>query len=280
MVATVRLLTVVLLLLGLASPAGGASARERLGASRECADGWLSAHKDQGRADAPCPGVRPGSFVHIPSADAGCTLNFLFTGYRLDENGEWVLADRFVGTAGHCVLTGEGTETYARGKGPLARDAWGDRIGEVAWAQYPGLDFALIRLDSDVEADPQMCVWGGPTGINADVTDQPTVLRFFGQGMVLSEVQPARTAVAATMYDSRRVFAYTSSIFGDSGSGVISDDGRAVGVLHSGGVAISGPDAENRVEAGTTFITRIGPAVATAEEALGLSLRLETAPRT
>src|SRR6266542_576667 len=34
----------------------------------------------------PCPGVRPGAYLDIDH-DTGCTMNFLFVGYRPDAQG-------------------------------------------------------------------------------------------------------------------------------------------------------------------------------------------------
>ena len=97
-----------------------------------------------------CPGVRPGAVVN---SDTGqCSFNFLFTG----SDGS-----RYMGTAGHCIL-GEspiggdvGEESWAPGTGPVARDGDGNRIGEFSYAilQDPK-DFALIRLDPGVNAEP------------------------------------------------------------------------------------------------------------------------------
>ncbi len=223
-----------------------------------------------------CPGVRPGAVV-FPS---GCTLNFLFQGYRQDELGNWVEADRYVGTAGHCILDSFGEESWQRGQGAEAEDGDGRRIGEVAFAVLSDTrDFALIRLDSDVPASPSMCHWGGPTGLNEDLNSQTTVLRHFGQGMVLASAAPARTAVAAFgMPRPGDVFATGTAIFGDSGSGAISDDGRAVGVLVSIGVLVGSP-GPNSIEAGVIRIKRLAPQLARAEEVLNLDLRLLTAPR-
>ncbi|HEX2359312.1 MAG TPA: hypothetical protein VHH72_05815 [Solirubrobacterales bacterium] len=172
-----------------------------------------------------CPGVRPGAIVN---SEAGqCTMNFLFTG----SDGR-----RYVGTAGHCIL-GEspiggdvGEESWAPGSGPEATDGVGNRIGEFAYAvlQDPK-DFALVRLDPGVEASPQMCHFGGPTGVNSDITSSPTVLQHFGNGLGIGSVLPARTHIALSMPDPDHVFATGGAAPGDSGSGVISSDGRAVG---------------------------------------------------
>ena len=219
-----------------------------------------------------CPGVRPGAIVN---SEAGqCTMNFLFTG----SDGS-----RYIGTAGHCILGDSpiggdvGEESWAAGTGPEATDGDGNRIGEFAYAvlQDPK-DFALIRLDSGVEASPQMCHFGGPNGLNSDLTSSPTVLQHFGNGIGIGSVLPARTHVALSMPDPDHVFATGGALPGDSGSGVISSDGRAVGVLvtvgiHTGSLGTGGLDA------GLVGITRLGPQEARAEQVLGTGLTLQTA---
>ena len=222
-----------------------------------------------------CPGVRPGAIV---SSEVGqCTLNFLFEG---SDGGT------YIGTAGHCILGDSpiggdvGEETWSPGRGPEATDADGARIGEFAYAilQDPK-DFALIRLDSDVTSDPQMCHFGGPTGINTDTPglDSPTVLQIYGNGIGVGTVLPARSMLALGMPDPDHVFAEGLVVPGDSGSGVISDDGRAVGVavttgVHSASVGTTG------IDAGTVGITRLAPQVEQAEDSLGITLTLLTAP--
>jgi hypothetical protein len=222
-----------------------------------------------------CPGVRPGAIVN---SDTGqCTLNFLFQG----GDGR-----RYIGTAGHCIL-GEspiggdvGEQSWAPGAGPVASDANGNRIGEFAYAvlQDPK-DFALIRIDAGVSSNPQVCHFGGPTGINTDTPglDAPTVLQIFGNGVGIGTVLPARSMVALGMPDADHVYAQGLVLPGDSGSGVTSADGRAVGVavttgLHTGSIGTAGLDA------GEVGITRLAPQVARAQSVLGTSLTLLTAP--
>src|SRR5207247_6557518 len=111
-----------------------------------------------------CPGVRPGAIV---LSDVGqCTLNFLFVG----SDGS-----RYIGTAGHCILGASpfggdvGEMSWTPGTGPVAQDAGGARIGEFAYAiLLDPKDFSLIRVDPGVAVSPQVCHFGGPTGINAD----------------------------------------------------------------------------------------------------------------
>jgi hypothetical protein len=168
---------------------------------------------------------------------------------------------------------------WAPGTGPEARDASGARIGEFAYAilQDPK-DFSLIRLDPQVEASAGMCHFGGPTGTNDDQPGlfQPVVLNWFGNGIVAGTVLPARSALAAGMPSPDHVFAQGAATPGDSGSGVISSDGRAVGVLvtvgvHAASLGSAGGDA------GLIGITRLTPQVERAQQVLGVNLDLQQA---
>ena len=222
-----------------------------------------------------CPGVRPGAIVR---SDVGqCTLNFLFLG----SDGS-----RYIGTAGHCILGASpfggdvGEMAWAPGTGPEARDDGGNRIGEFAYAilQDPK-DFSLIRLDPQVEASAGMCHFGGPTAVNDDQPGlmQPVVLNWFGNGVGVGAVLPARSALAAGMPSPDHVFAQGIAVPGDSGSGVISSDGRAVGVLvtigvHTASLGFGGLDA------GTIGMTRLTPQVERAQAVLGVNLDLQLAP--
>jgi len=220
-----------------------------------------------------CPGVRPGAVVN---SDKGqCSFNFLFTG----ADGA-----RYMGTAGHCILGDDpfggdaGEQSWAPGSGPVARDGDGNRIGEFSYAilQDPK-DFALIRLDPGVNASPQMCHFGGPNGTNDDRSSSATVLNHFGNGVGVGDVLPARSALAIGMPNPDHVYAQGAVVPGDSGSGIISSDGRAVGVivttgLHTNAIGTSG------VDAGTMGITRLTPQVNRAEQVLGTDLTLQTAP--
>lgn len=216
-----------------------------------------------------CPGVRPGAIVKI--GEGTCTFNFVFTGYRLNDRGRRVKAGRFIGTAGHCIISG-GEKTWGRDKGPRALDSEDHRIGEFSYAVLEDpKDFALIRLDKGVKANPQMCHFGGPTGTNSDLSTEPTELQHYGNGVGVGDVVPARESQAVFgMPDPDHVYAQGVAAFGDSGSGVMSAGGRAVGVLVRVGVMVtSGP------EAGDIEITRLAPQVARAEKKLGLTeLRL------
>jgi hypothetical protein len=235
-------------------------------------------------AATPCDGVRPGALVE---SDIGlCTMNFLFTG----SDGH-----RYIGTAGHCIIEAPSTggdfadRRWGPGQGPVARDGDGNRIGEFAYAALNDsqeADFALIRLDAGVPASGQMCHFGGPTGLNSDRPGPvpPTVLNHFGNGILVGNLAvtnqttvPARSAVALGMPNPRHVYAEGLVVPGDSGSGIQSSDGRAVGVIvttgiHAASVGTSG------VDAGTVGVVRLGPMVQRAESFTGVSYALQTAP--
>jgi hypothetical protein len=226
----------------------------------------------------PCPGVRPGSYLEISFPNRlyswSCTLNFLFQG----NDGR-----RYIATAGHCPLDdGQmGRFTWRSGKAPIANIYVGDkrhRVGEFVYAILDDdSDFALIRLDEGVKARPRMCHFGGPTGINDDLSADPTILHHYGQGIGTGQIfpvntLPARSALAPNLEDAQEVTAYGAVYEVDSGSPVISSDGRAVGVM----VALrvnAAVDGE-----GNLSITRLTPQVADAEDALGIDLRLLKAP--
>lgn len=225
----------------------------------------------------PCPGVRPGARVVI---GGGCTMNFLFEGWRIVEDKK-VFAGRYIGTAGHCVFA-EGADnverTWSASSGPVARDGAGNRIGSVVYAILKDpKDFALIRLDNGVEASAQMCHWGGPLSLTRDIVKQPLGLRQSGQGDIYGSTVPGRTHWAGSMVSSDHVFATGPAIYGDSGSPVITTDGKAVGVLVSGGVYTS--VRTDAIDSGIIAITRLGPQADRAQSQLGLvDLLLQTAP--
>lgn len=225
-----------------------------------------------------CSGLRPGS--QVVTDNGSCTLNFVFTG----SDGE-----RYMGTAGHCILStlpinqNIGEETFAESEGPEARDAEGNRIGEFAYAiQEAPRDFGLIRLDDDVEASPQVAQFGGPTGVNDEITTEPTLLSLFGNPLGIGgPLASGRTLVAiGGLPDPDSVAATGVSVQGDSGGPVLDQQGRAVGVLVTGGPQLT--DALLRLEAldtGIIGISRLTPQLEQAERALGVDMTLQTAPQ-
>ena len=226
-----------------------------------------------------CPGVRPGSIVQT---DGGaCSLNFMFT----DDRG-----DRFMGTAGHCILAtsafgqqDNGEVSFAPGDGPEARDGEGNRIGDFVYAvQQDPRDFALILLDDGVEASPQVCSFGGPTGVNDSQPGllEPTILSNYGNPLGLGSGITAKSFVAFGMPDPDHLFATGVVLPGDSGGPVLDEQGRAVGVVVSTGLHLSESLLNlEGLDVGLVGITRLTPQLERAEEVLGTDLELVTAPR-
>ncbi len=162
-----------------------------------------------------CPGVRPGA--RVQTDNGSCTLNFLFRG----SDGE-----RYMGTAGHCILStlpisqNIGEQSFAAGEGPEARDGDGNRIGEFTYAiQDNARDFGLVRLDDNVVASPQVAQFGGPTGVNDELTTGPTTLSLFGNPLGIGgPLASGRTLLApGGLPDPDTVGAIGVALPGDSG---------------------------------------------------------------
>lgn len=237
-----------------------------------------------------CPGVRPGS--RLITEVGVCTANFLF---RAADG------TRYIGTAGHCIGTGEGStgtpheKVWPPGRGPAARDADDRRIGEFAYGalQSHGTgvgitytkNFALIRLDPGIEASPQMCYFGGPRGLFATDTTDSLVLHYYGSGDPGADVLPARSGVAHGTPEPDHVYATGLALPGDGGSPVMTADGLALGVVVTSsphGVGFSTepggpPPVYLESQQGTMGMTRLAPQLARASATLGVPLELVTA---
>jgi hypothetical protein len=95
-------------------------------------------------------------------------------------------------------------------------------------------------------------------------------LKHFGNGDGVSILLPARTAVTTDTTDPLWIWAWSGAVTGDSGSGVMTEDGRAAGTIDTLGLAIG-------FGGGTTGISRLDASIAEAEKFTGIKFTLQTA---
>ncbi len=146
-------------------------------------------------------------------------------------------------------------------------------------------NFALIRLDPGIEASPEMCFFGGPSGLYTADTEGTLVLHYYGGGDMLGDVLPARSGVAQGTPEPDYLYATGVAGAGDGGSPVVTPEGLAVGMLvtfspHGVGFSTEPggpPPAYVESQQGTIGITRLAPQLARASEAMGIPLGLVTA---
>lgn len=175
-------------------------------------------------------GVGTGTCLVYPF---GCTANFVY--YNGGHSTAPAVADGnlYLGTAGHCVeRTGE--PVYGAVSTPGAGTTI-QRIGTVSKLieEYDDdgvvQDFAAIKIDNGHNVYPDSPV-GGPQGIY-DGCDAGQPLKYYGHGyeVAVGQGKPGG-GVAAHWYEDG--FGYFGTAFGgDSGSGIIHADDRAVGDL-------------------------------------------------
>ncbi|MBA3742385.1 serine protease [Sporichthya sp.] len=192
--------------------------------------------------------VHPG--VLLVTDGKGCTANFVFT----DAAGHF-----YLGQAAHCASRGEpdnfdgctdpvlplGTEVGVRGTevaGTLAYSSWGamQSIGERDENICRANDFALVRLpDSAVGTlNPSVPFFGGPTALSPGTAGTGDLAFSYGNSPLrygVEELSPKSGAILERTDEDWAFLVYflTPVIPGDSGSGVLDEQGRALGVASS-----------------------------------------------
>jgi len=202
--------------------------------------GWAPA----GRA-----GVHPG--VVTETAGGGtCTANFVFTA------GSTVL----LGQAAHCAGTGEATETDGcdSATAPLGtpvtiRGSDGrDRVGTLVYSSWVAMqstgeadratcaynDFALVEVARADTADvnPSVPFFGGPKDVSDGRLPTGAAVLTYGNSTIRMGVEALRPKAGTSAGPvgggfGHEVYTVTPGIPGDSGSGFLTADGDAVGVL-------------------------------------------------
>lgn len=189
--------------------------------------------------------VHPG--VQTDTEGGECTANFIF----------YNATDVFIGQAAHCAGTGAPTETSgctaeskplgtpvvikgASKPGTLVYSSWiaMRERGEQDSNACAYNDFALVKIDpADVgKVSPTMPHFGGPTGI---ATTPPAFLDrvlTYGNSPLRAGVEslsPKEGFSVGGEGDGWSHICYTATpgVPGDSGSGVLTEDGKALGVL-------------------------------------------------
>ena len=206
-------------------------------------------------------GERIGPGVQMFTDGAQCTANFVFR----DRAGR-----SYVGYAAHCAGLGEATDTdgcrarslplgtkvrFAEGatlatsgttlgRGTLAYSSWGSM--RSAGTSNPNAcaanDFALVRVrKADVgKVDPTVPFFGGPTGLGATAATGSQVHSYGQSSLRPTTVLSPRTGVSLGSTHGGwglDVYTATPGVPGDSGSGFLDEEGRAVGTLSTVAIA-------------------------------------------
>ncbi|MCW2772511.1 MAG: hypothetical protein JWN91_837 [Nocardioides sp.] len=217
-------------------------------------DHWASAAKAT---------VHPGTMMYTKGAQ--CTANFVYT----DRTGHV-----YVGYAAHCAGTGEATDTdgcstrslplgtkvvFTEG-GSLVDGGTRLAIGRLAYSSWATMkelgttganacaynDLALVRVAAkDVrKINPSVPFWGGPTGIDTDGTAAGDEVYTYGNSSIRGGLQELSPHTGTSLGDdaadhgwSHPLYTASPGIPGDSGSGFMTADGKAIGVLSTLGLA-------------------------------------------
>jgi hypothetical protein len=188
--------------------------------------------------------VHPG--VQVITEGGQCTANFVY------QDGSSV----YLGQAAHCSSTGAATDTNgceadslpvgtpvevtgASQPGVLAYNSWltmqAKRETDADTCAYN--DLALIRLDpADVgKVNPSVPGFGGPTGVGSWGGTGSTVYSYGNSSLRfgITFLSPKQGIVVQNAPSgwSHDVYTLTPGIPGDSGSGFLSANGGAIGVL-------------------------------------------------
>lgn len=226
--------------------------------------------------------IAPGVMTYT-NGDAQCTANFVFT------DG----TDVFLGQAAHCAGTGGSTETdgCTSGSLPLGTPVeieGAEQPGTLAYSSWiamqengetdPNLcqfnDFALVKLDpaDAARTTPTMPFYGGPTAVAQEGTPPAgeTVYGYSNSSLRqgVDALKPKTGTTQGPSGDGRThtVLTVLPGIPGDSGSGYLTSDGEAFGVLSTLNIAPA---------AGSNGVSDLGSALEYANDEGGYGGALE-----
>jgi hypothetical protein len=212
--------------------------------------------------------ITPG--VQMFTKGAQCSGNFVFR----DRSGRV-----YVGYAAHCAGLGQATDTNGCsteshplgtrvtfrigagtvtggevvGRGRLAYSSWVTmrRLGMRTGAACAYNDFALVKVRKRDrgKVNPSLPVWGGPVGMAKGAAIGGQVYSV-GSSSLRGGVELLGPKTGVVTYShgsgwSHSVYTVTPGIPGDSGSGVVDEQGRALGTLST--IAIAPFPGENGI---------------------------------
>ncbi|MCW2758295.1 MAG: hypothetical protein JWO46_2041, partial [Nocardioidaceae bacterium] len=214
-------------------------------------------------APAATADIHPGTMMYTDGAQ--CTANFVYA----DAAG-----NTYLGYAAHCAGKGESTDTNGCsvdsvplgttvtftndgnlasegttvGTGTLAYSSWitEHALGTTDANTCAYNDLALVKVDpADVgKVNPSVPFWGGPTGIDTDGTAAGDRVWTYGNSSLRAGLTPLSPHTGISLGDdaadggwSHPLYTVGPGIPGDSGSGFMAADGKAVGVLSTLGLA-------------------------------------------
>jgi hypothetical protein len=226
----------------------------------------VTAHAAEPFGTTACPGVRPGAWIEAPRGTV-YTMGFVLKG--IDAKGK---SATYVTTVGGYVYRAYGTKVWSPAAGPRAYNSAGRVIGRFVYAVHidtpDATSFGLVKLDKGVKANPQVCHFGGPTGVYKETGTAPFTVQYYGQGVPADSVSPARTGSALGSPNAETVFMQGIIGLGDEGGPALVD-GAALGYI-DGAVGGGGGGAGFAV-------SRLGPWLTKAQKALKVRFTLQTA---
>jgi hypothetical protein len=199
--------------------------------------------------------IHPG--VQMYTNGAQCTGNFVFT------DGA---ANVYVGYAAHCAGTGAATDTNGCDAGSLPLGTKVDFVeggnlatsgtkvgsGTLVYSSWLSMkkagtsnanacdynDFALVKVATADKAkvNPSVPFWGGPTAVNTDGAPAGERVFSFGNSSLRAGVEALSPKTGLSLGTTgggwtHPVYTVTPGVPGDSGSGFLDAEGKALGTL-------------------------------------------------
>lgn len=161
-----------------------------------------------------CTGIRPGAGISSPGGS--CTMAWIV------QSGSTYYGT----TAGHCGSVGQ----------RIKLTSINQEVGTMIYAvdQPIGEDFGVFRIDASRNGivNPDMCAWGGATGVWTGSGGTGSMVRHFGFGLVTGTTQFTRARSGVFDYANPTTFAFQGAVApGDSGSPARLANGQALGVI-------------------------------------------------